>query len=84
MVITTFVVVGPGGTGFGAKVHLALAGSPAQVKTKVVSVAGFGVIVMCSVASCPAVTMIECNVAAIVKSSPVLIANDRGMLVAGL
>jgi len=50
IVITTFVVVEPVGTGFGANLQLAFAGSPEHVKTKAVSVAGFGVIAMCSVA----------------------------------
>jgi hypothetical protein len=49
IVMTTSVGDQPAGTGFGAKVQLAFAGNPEQVKVRAVSVRGFGVIVMWSV-----------------------------------
>ena len=68
----------------GTNIQLAFAGRPEQVKVNVVSVDGFGVIVMCSVADCPAVTVTEDSVVAISKLSPGVIVNDRGTLAAGL
>jgi len=82
--MTTSVGAVPGGTGFGANVQFDFAGRPEQLKDMAVSVAGFGVIVMWSVTDWPAVTVIEGSVRPSEKSSPGLIANERGTLVAAL
>src|SRR5437899_10580707 len=51
-----------GGTDVGLKVQVVFAGNPEQVKLICAFVAGVGVIVMCSVAVWPAVTVTEGSV----------------------
>lgn len=84
MVATTSVTAEPGGSGFGENVQLAFAGSPEQVKCKAVTVAGTGVMVMWTMAGCPAVTLTGGNVGAMAKSSSELIANVCETPAAGL
>jgi hypothetical protein len=84
IVMTASVGAEPAGTGFGAKVQLASAGNPEQVKFKAATVAGFGVSRMWLMPDWPAVMVIAPRVGAIAKSPPELIVNDLGPLVAAL
>src|SRR5438270_11198045 len=83
MVRTTSTCGLPAGTVDGAKVQLDSAGNPEQANVMGAPVAGLGMIVMCSVADCPAVTVTEGRVGAMVKSGLVTV-KDCGTLAAEL
>src|SRR5882724_1387350 len=83
MVRTTSTCGLPAGTVDGAKVQLDSAGNPEQANVMGAPVAGLGISIMCSVADCPAVTVTEGRVGAMVKSG-LATAKDCGTLAAAL